>query len=546
MTSRIFQSPDIQFESEIEFCQPSWKRPKKYVSFHHWFSTKSPYKRSKNVDRPLRYKLFEMGHYAGATILQIGLDDCKNLCVPISAGLKAGHSVKYFAIDHRKALIDTAQKIINDKGFETNALFFEGTLTEFRNDFLITPTMVIINQNHGIEGLLKHLGMFLVEGTPVLIKNWFNSRDEYKQCPINDSFENYGRFGESLLLRSKNSYLKKPVSISEFEFQKIRCELPVSSHKTITGHENIKPILKSFKTQSELAVNKWPYATDQVDYPETLPDGTPWPRISIVTPTYNQGNYIDQTINSVLNQKYPNLEYIVVDGASTDETPDVLSRYADKIDHIISEPDEGQSDAINKGMNLATGEILTWLNSDDLFTPGTLYAMAMAFWKSNADMVVGTVQLLKEDKIVSEHLTSCENGPLKLSELLDLDNNWLKGRFFYQPELMFTRDLWERAGGYVDTKLYYSMDHELWLRFAIANAQMHIIGRPTVIYRVHDEQKTHDDYQPELREVNRRYREKYPEAVKSPTKIPKKKISGNFCQRRRNTVRGRDRTWQTT
>ena len=103
-------------------------------------------------------------------------------------------------------------------------------------------------------------------------------------------------------------------------------------------------------------------------------------------------------------------------------------------------------------MKIASGEILTWLNSDDMLAPGTLYAMAMAFWKSNADMVVGTVQMIKDGEVVEEHLTSCPNGPLRLGELLDLDGKWLEGRFFFQPELMFTRDLWERAGGYVDTK----------------------------------------------------------------------------------------------
>ena len=246
-----------------------------------------------------------------------------------------------------------------------------------------------------------------------------------------------------------------------------------------------------------------------MEYPATLPDGSPWPKISIVTPTYNQGKFIEETINSVVNQDYPNLEYIVVDGASTDETQDILERYRWAFDTLISEPDEGQSDAINKGMGIATGEILTWLNSDDMLAPGTLYAMAMAFWKSKADMVVGTVQLLKDGEVVDEHLTSCPNGPLRLSELLDLDGKWLEGRFFFQPELMFTRNLWERAGGYVDTKLYYSMDHELWLRFAIAGAEMHVIGRPTVLYRMHEEQKTHEDYRPELRSVNRRYLEKY-------------------------------------
>ena len=92
---------------------------------------------------------------------------------------------------------------------------------------------------------------------------------------------------------------------------------------------------------------------------------------------------------------------------------------------------------------------------------------------------------------------------------------------------MFTRDLWERAGGYVDENLYYSMDHELWLRFAIAGANIHVVGRPTVMYRVHDQQKTHDDYRPELRTVNRRYIEKYggPDPHKSPLQPKKYRVT---------------------
>ena len=521
-------TPDIRFESEIEFCQPSWKRSKKYVSFHHWFSTKTPYKRTKNVDRPLRYKLFEMGHYAGATILQVGLEDCKNLSVPISAGLKAGHKVQYFAIDNVESRIQTASKIVKEKRFDSTAIFFNGSLSEFRNEFLITPTMVIVNQRHQTEAIIKHLALFLEPGTPVLIKNWFTSRSDNREVPSDDSFDCFGRFGESLLLRSKCEYLGEKKTLSEFEFQRIRKLEPITSRKSILQNNSIQTVLKNSKSTAACSNTQWPYAVEYVEYPDTLPDGSPWPKISVVTPTYNQGKFIEQTINSVLNQQYPNLEYIIVDGGSTDETPEILDKYKEQFDHLISEPDEGQSDAINKGMNLTTGEILTWLNSDDLFTPGTLYAMAMGFWKSKADMVVGTVQLLQGDKIVSEHLTSCDNGPLRLPELLDLENNWLKGRFFYQPELMFTRDLWERSGGYVDTELYYSMDHELWLRFAVAEAKLHVIGRPTVIYRVHDEQKTHDDYQPELREVNRRYREKYPDAIEPTTQLPRKKYRATF------------------
>jgi glycosyltransferase involved in cell wall biosynthesis len=236
----------------------------------------------------------------------------------------------------------------------------------------------------------------------------------------------------------------------------------------------------------------WPYQapTPYFAIPSGLPDERPWPRISIVTPSLNQGRFIEETILSVLGQGYPNLEYIVIDGASTDETSAVLERYRDKLDCVVSEKDDGQSHAINKGMAIATGEILTWLNSDDMLAPGALFAMAIAFATSRAEIVAGIAEIYRDGKLISEHLTACGDGPLPLDDLLDLDCGWNAGQFFYQPEVFFTRELWHRAGGYVDTTLFYSMDYELWLRFATERAQLHVIGRPIARYRQHDDQKT--------------------------------------------------------
>jgi glycosyltransferase involved in cell wall biosynthesis len=236
----------------------------------------------------------------------------------------------------------------------------------------------------------------------------------------------------------------------------------------------------------------WPYQAPipYFSVPSGLPDGRPWPRISIITPSFNQGRFIEETILSVLGQGYPNLEYIVIDGGSTDETGAVLERYHDQLDHFVSERDDGQSHAINKGMAIATGEILTWLNSDDMLAPGALFAMAIAFATSHAEIVAGIAEIYRDGKLTSEHVTACSDGPLPLDDLLDLDFGWNAGQFFYQPEVFFTRELWHRAGGYVDTTLFYSMDYELWLRFAVQRAQLHVIGRPIARFRRHDDQKT--------------------------------------------------------
>ena len=242
----------------------------------------------------------------------------------------------------------------------------------------------------------------------------------------------------------------------------------------------------------ENMADNWPYVRGEGDYfPATLPDGTPWPKISVVTPSFNQGKYIEQTILSVANQGYPHVEHIIIDGASSDQTPQVLERHRSKLAYVVSEPDGGQSHAINKGMARATGSILTWLNSDDMLAPGALASMAIAFWSSGADLVAGVCRLYSNGQLVGQHLTSCAIGPLPLNDLLDLDGGWNAGQFFYQPEVMFTRELWAKAGGYVDETLYYSMDYELWVRFAEAGARIHVIGRPVAWFRLHPEQKTH-------------------------------------------------------
>jgi hypothetical protein len=174
---------------------------------------------------------------------------------------------------------------------------------------------------------------------------------------------------------------------------------------------------------------EWPFYTHRSNAPSTLPDGSPWPRISIVTPSWNSGRFLEEAIRSVLNQGYPNLEYIVVDGGSTDNTVSILKRYSEQLAWWVSEKDQGQSHAINKGMSRATGQIVTWLNADDMLAPGALHAAAFAFWKTQADMVAGTCQVLRDGTVVEEHLTSAVSGPLAFNELLDVSGKWLLGAF---------------------------------------------------------------------------------------------------------------------
>jgi glycosyltransferase involved in cell wall biosynthesis len=239
-------------------------------------------------------------------------------------------------------------------------------------------------------------------------------------------------------------------------------------------------------------IHQWKKQNKPLDFPESLPSGTPWPKISIITPSFNQGKYIEDTILSILLQGYPNIEHIIMDGGSTDETLEIVKSYEQSLTKIISEPDKGQSEAINKGMRIATGDILTWLNSDDMLAPGALAAIAMAFDVNDADLVAGVCHLFKDNRHFASHLTSCPNGPLKARELLDMEHYWQAGMYFYQPEVMFSRRIWEMAGGYVDENLQFCMDCELFLRFSKFKARLQVIGHPVAWFRYHDEQKTND------------------------------------------------------
>src|SRR6516162_5188478 len=131
----------------------------------------------------------------------------------------------------------------------------------------------------------------------------------------------------------------------------------------------------------------WPWTIESAQLPDAMPDGRAWPRISIVTPSYNQGQFIEETIRSVLLQGYPNLEYIVMDGGSKDNTLRVLRKYEHAIHFWTSAPDKGQAEAINKGFARANGEILAWLNSDDVYEMG-VFAQVAKFFQQQPDIDV--------------------------------------------------------------------------------------------------------------------------------------------------------------
>lgn len=260
----------------------------------------------------------------------------------------------------------------------------------------------------------------------------------------------------------------------------------------------------------------WPWKPPDIEFPPALPSGRPWPKITIVTVSFNQGIYLEETIRSVLLQGYPNLEYIVIDGGSTDYTPVVLERYRAELAYCISEPDKGQANALNKGFAQATGDILAWLNSDDRYLPATLFRVALAFDTYETDIIAGGCGLVRDNQLSPWHIhhTTLPVGQvvsLPLNQLLDVDGLWLKGNFFYQPEIFWTRRIWERSGARLDEALFYGMDYELWLRYAQQGAKIVHIPDTLALFRMHDHQKTSGDvpYAPELRQISTTFRKNY-------------------------------------
>jgi glycosyltransferase involved in cell wall biosynthesis len=209
------------------------------------------------------------------------------------------------------------------------------------------------------------------------------------------------------------------------------------------------------------------------------------PKISIVTPSYNQASFIEETLHSVRDQNYLSLEHIVVDGASTDRTVSVLQEYSRKPgwEHLrwISEPDHGQSDAINKGFRMAAGEIIGWLNSDDVYQADSFARVSKAFAENPL-----------VDFIYGDYLIIDETGKTLISKK-EIDFDWdimLCGlNYIAQPNVFFRRRVFEKLG-YLNDSLHYVMDYEFWLRAATHGFLFQHIPTPFAACRWHLGAKT--------------------------------------------------------
>lgn len=203
-------------------------------------------------------------------------------------------------------------------------------------------------------------------------------------------------------------------------------------------------------------------------------------RISVVVPSFNQARFLSATLSSIVNNGYPDTELIVLDGGSTDDSVDVIRAFAGHITFWTSQPDGGQSCAIRDGFERATGEVIGWLNSDDVLSPGALERVATAARQHSPHRIfVGGYEVIDEDGIVQERYDAPPFSSL-ISRAL--------GPVVCQPGTFFGRDAYCRAGK-LDTSLKYGMDRDLWLRLVGANVRFVRIPNVQAQYRMHTEQK---------------------------------------------------------
>jgi len=206
------------------------------------------------------------------------------------------------------------------------------------------------------------------------------------------------------------------------------------------------------------------------------------PTLSIITPSYNQGQYLEETIRSVLDQNYPNLEYIIIDGGSTDNSVEIIRKYEKHLKYWVSEKDNGQAHAINKGFRMATGEWVGWINSDDFYLPGAFVSLLNDVHDTHSQWVGGSVKFIHTG---DEH----QNAVHKQNSSGNLID-WLLFKFnFLQPGALWKRDFFERYG-YLEEDMHYAFDWAFWCRLVAHGVQPRLIDRSVAAFRLHDESKT--------------------------------------------------------
>jgi glycosyltransferase involved in cell wall biosynthesis len=224
----------------------------------------------------------------------------------------------------------------------------------------------------------------------------------------------------------------------------------------------------------------WPWTEESPQLPSITPDGRPWPRITIVTPSYNQQGFIEETIRSVLLQGYPNLEYIIIDGGSMDGSADIIKGYEKFLAYWVSEPDHGQTDAINQGFLRSTGDILAWQNSDDIYLQNAFFSAAEGFRNHpRGSLVFGNIKFIDEE--------SRDRGELRFVPF----SRWAlicEGTMLANQAAFWKRELFLRAGT-LNASLTFCMDYEFFLR-ASSHGRFEFIRQFLGAFRLHGESKS--------------------------------------------------------
>lgn len=206
-----------------------------------------------------------------------------------------------------------------------------------------------------------------------------------------------------------------------------------------------------------------------------------WPKISIVTASFNQAEFIEETIISVIGQGYPNLEYIVIDGGSTDGSVDIIKKYEKQLAYWISEPDKGHADALNKGFAHATGDIMAWINSDDKYFPWTFSAVAEVFTQhEDVNWIVGLYGNFDR----KGRLTSTR------AEYRNVYSYIFRDLHIQQESVFWRRLLWDKTGAYIDPAIPFMIDTELWCRFFLQDELWHV-NRALGGYRTYGFNRSH-------------------------------------------------------
>jgi glycosyltransferase involved in cell wall biosynthesis len=216
------------------------------------------------------------------------------------------------------------------------------------------------------------------------------------------------------------------------------------------------------------------------------------PKISIVTPSFNQEQFIEETIKSVVEQNYPNLEYVIIDGGSTDSSVDIIKKYEKHLHYWISEKDAGHGHALNKGFAQTSGEIMAWINSDDKYTPWSFQVVSEIFLNFPHVMwIVGFTSAWNS----AGAMTTASRCPKNIYDFLTGNYAWIQ-----QESVFWRRELWEKSGGYINQEYKFMVDGELWTRFFL-HAELYSVDCIISGYRVHSHNRALQNYSECMKEI---------------------------------------------